>query len=97
MIGGLRAVLPDAVMVALTATAPPALLNKVKESLHMLPDCAVVRVSPNKSNIRLVVSVFDVLAKIIVHHVFPFLYLSTGLVCFSCYFFLWKISTNHFQ
>ena len=53
-IGSLRAVLPEAVMVALTATAPPKTLSTIKTSLCMSEGCQVVRVSPNKHNIRLV-------------------------------------------
>lgn len=51
-IGNLRAVLPDAVMVALTATAPPNTLAQIKESLGIPVDCSVVHLSPNKPNIR---------------------------------------------
>ena len=51
-IGNLRAAIPKAIMVALTATAPPALLAGVQKSLNMSSECPVIRISPNKANIK---------------------------------------------
>lgn len=54
-IGDARTVLPLAAMVGLTATAPPRVVMKVKESLCMEPDCLVVQQSAHKKNLRLVI------------------------------------------
>ena len=50
-IGSIRAVIPEATCVALTATATTEVVAKVKESLHMKSE-ALVRISPEKPNIR---------------------------------------------
>lgn len=39
--------------VALTATAPPHLLNELKNVLHLKNDCKIVAVNPNRDNIYL--------------------------------------------
>lgn len=53
-IGGLRSVLPKAVMVAMTATASSDIVSSIKTSLSMSSDSAIIRVSPDKPNIRYV-------------------------------------------
>ena len=53
-IGCLRAVLPKAIMVAMTATAPVAVINGIRESLNMSSKCHIMKVSPDKPNIRFV-------------------------------------------
>ena len=50
-IGCLRAVIPNAVMVAMTATAAPEIVEATKTSLN-ISDCQTLRITPNKSNIK---------------------------------------------
>lgn len=51
-IGENRAVLPEIVCVAMTATAPPDVATKILDSLHMDRNVCTVRVSPERQNIR---------------------------------------------
>ena len=49
----LKAFFPNVPTIALTATAPPQLLKKLQNKLHLKHDCKVVAVNPNRVNIYL--------------------------------------------
>ena len=49
----IKAFFPNLPFIALTATAPPHLLKRLKESLSLASDCKVVSVNPNRANIYL--------------------------------------------
>lgn len=50
-VGAVRAFLPDASVIAMTATAPKDILTHIVKSLHM-PQYKLIRVSPDRKNIR---------------------------------------------
>ena len=49
----IKAFFPNVPFVALTATAPPHMLKRLKESLSLASDCKVVSVNLNRANIYL--------------------------------------------
>ncbi|XP_028408666.1 ATP-dependent DNA helicase Q1-like [Dendronephthya gigantea] len=49
----LKAFFPNVPTLALTATAPPHLLNDLKHKLQLKKDCKIVTVNPNRENIYL--------------------------------------------
>lgn len=49
----LKAFFPNVPFIALTATAPPYMLKRLKQSLSLTSDCKVVSVNPNRANIYL--------------------------------------------
>lgn len=48
-----KAFFPSIQMVALTATAPPNLLQKLKHTLSLKSNCKIVAANPNRANIYL--------------------------------------------
>ena len=54
-VGELRALFPEASVMALSATCKKKDYKKVMKLLHISDDAVTVRVSPNKSNIKLIV------------------------------------------
>ena len=49
----IKAFFPNVPFIALTATAPPHMLKRLKESLSLASHCKVVSVNPNRANIYL--------------------------------------------
>ena len=52
-LSAVKAFFPNIPVMALTATAPPHLLKRLKESLGLKSNCKVVNANPNRVNIYL--------------------------------------------